>query len=130
LMSQADLISFLLRALICGGYLWSGVAKTIHFQGALREFTFGYKFRYPRLMLIGNVAIVTIGSMIMIVGWVVWISATMLGLFTFVATLMVYQFWKFQGRERMEKLFTFLEHMSLTGAFLLIAWYDYTGRFS
>ena len=123
--SETDVVSLLLRVVICGGYFWSGVAKLLHFEGALREFSFQYKFRFPRPMLVGNIAIVIIGSVMMVIGWKLWISAAALGLFTFVATLLAYQFWKLEGRERMQQMFTFLEHVSLVGAFLLIAWQDY-----
>ncbi len=117
-----------LRTILVGGYLWSGIAKAMHFEGATREFAFKYKFRFPRTMLVINILVVTIGSVMMIAGWAIWLSAGTLGVFTLIATIIGYPFWTLTGRARMEQLFTFLEHVSLVGAFLLLAWLDLQGR--
>jgi uncharacterized membrane protein YphA (DoxX/SURF4 family) len=122
--AKPDFYGPLLRAVICGGYLWSGIAKLMHFNGATREFSGRYKFRFPKTMLIMNIITVIVGSIMVILGWELWLGASALGVFTLVATWIGYPFWRLQGRERMEQMFTFLEHVSLVGAFLLIAWQD------
>jgi len=57
-----------------------------------------------------------------ITGWKAAVAAVVLAVFTMAATVIVYPFWKMTGVERDRNTETFLEHVGLTAAFLILAW--------
>jgi uncharacterized membrane protein YphA (DoxX/SURF4 family) len=57
-----------------------------------------------------------------ITGWMAPAGADALAVFTMVAPVIVYQFWKMTGVERARNTETFLEHVGLAAAFLILAW--------
>ena len=55
-------------------------------------------------------------------GWMGSIGALALAGFTIAATIIAYPFWTMTGIERTRNIETFLEHVALSAAFLLLAW--------
>ena len=62
------------------------------------------------------------GPAMFVTGWMAPAAAVALALFTMAATVVVYPFWKLSGVERARNIETFLEHVGLAAAFLLLAW--------
>jgi transmembrane protein len=50
-----------------------------------------------------------------------WLGAGALGVFTALATVMAHQFWTLDGVERVRELNTFLDHLAIIAAFVLVA---------
>ena len=57
-----------------------------------------------------------------ITGWMAWLGAISLALFTIAATVVAYPFWKMSGIDRARNIETFLEHVGLAAAFILLVW--------
>ena len=117
----------LLTSLMCVGFLWSGVSKSIHFQQAVEENANYYHLPRPRTMAILQIAIVFIGSALVISGWCIWLGAGALAVFVLLASYIGHAFWKKQGRERDIQLFVFLNHFVIACALLFVAWENVRG---
>jgi transmembrane protein len=60
------------------------------------------------------------GSAAIILDRKTWLGAGSLGVFTFLGTLIAHRFWEFGGAARVSELNSFLEHMTICAAFILI----------
>jgi uncharacterized membrane protein YphA (DoxX/SURF4 family) len=109
--------------LLCSAYLQGGIDKLADFNGAVAEMQhFGVSPAAPMAaVVIGG----EIGASLMILaGFYRWLGAGYLAVFTLMATFMANRFWDMAGAERFAAANGFFEHLGLTGAFLLVAWYD------
>jgi uncharacterized membrane protein YphA (DoxX/SURF4 family) len=109
--------------LLCAPYLHSGIEKLLDFAAGIDEMSsYG-------LMPSPPYAAVTIlvqlgGSAMVITGFWRWLGALLLAAFTIAATLIADPFWHAFAAERARLLNTFIEHLGLSGGFLLVAWYN------
>jgi transmembrane protein len=60
------------------------------------------------------------GSTLVILNRQMWLGAGALGVFTLLATLLAHRFWDLTGDARMMQFNTFLEHATISAAFILI----------
>ena len=60
------------------------------------------------------------GSALIILNRQIWLGAGALGVFTVLATLLAHRFWDLSGEARMMQFNTFLEHATISAAFILI----------
>ena len=60
------------------------------------------------------------GSALAILNGMTWLGAGALGIFTVFATFLGHRFWEFGGAERATKLNSFLEHVTISTAFILV----------
>lgn len=111
-----------LRALLCSAYLWSGVTKLFNFSGTAAHFSRRFGLPFPYTATAVTIAVQLIGSAMVITGWMAWLGAISLVLFTIAATVIAYPFWKMSGVERDRNIETFLEHLGLAAAFILLIW--------
>ena len=112
----------LLRILLCSVYLWSGVAKLIDFQGTAAHFSRRFQLPYPRAAVAITILSQLIGSALVITAWMPSVGAIILVAFTMVATTIAYPFWRMSGVDRSRSIETFLEHIGLSAAFLMLIW--------
>ena len=61
------------------------------------------------------------GSLLLILGRLVWLAAGMLSALTAIAMLVANNFWALEGHERLIALNAFFEHLGLIGGFALAA---------
>ncbi len=108
------------RILICSAFLVSGLQKATHFEAAVAE-TQALGLPLPTLATVATITVQLLGSLSVIVGWWSWIGSLALAGFTLAATLIAHAFWAAAPGEQAHQLATFLEHMGLIGAFILIA---------
>ncbi|MEO5932140.1 MAG: DoxX family protein [Duganella sp.] len=109
--------------LLCSAYLQGGIDKLADFGGAVAEMRhFGVSPPAPMAaVVIGG----EIGASLMILaGFYRWLGAGYLAVFTLMATFMANRFWEVTGPARFMAENGFFEHLGLTGAFVLVAWYD------
>ncbi len=111
-----------LRVLLCSVYLWSGVTKLAEFNATARHFANRFKIGAPRTAVAITIVIQLAGSAMFVTGWMSAIAAVLLAGFTMASTFIAYPFWTMTGVERMRSIETFLEHIGLSAAFLLLAW--------
>ena len=85
---------------------------------------FGSRFKLPApRAAVAITIIVQLGGPAMITtAWMAPLGAIALALFTIAATVVAYPFWTLKGIERRRNVETFLEHVGLTAAFLLVVW--------
>jgi uncharacterized membrane protein YphA (DoxX/SURF4 family) len=121
-LSEPSVTGLLLRFLLCSAYVWSGVTKLVAFNATARHFSTRFQLPAPRSAVALTIAVQLIGSAMFVTGWMAPAAAVALALFTMAATVVVYPFWKLSGVERARNIETFLEHVGLAAAFLLLAW--------
>lgn len=109
--------------LLCSAYLQGGINKLTDFGGAVAEMQhFGVSPAAPMAAVVigGEIG----ASLLILAGFYRWLGAGYLAVFTLMATFMANRFWEMAGPERFAAANGFFEHLGLTGAFLLVAWYD------
>lgn len=60
------------------------------------------------------------GSALIIFNRQVWLGAGALGIFTVLATILAHQFWTLTGEARLMQFNTFMEHATISAAFILV----------
>lgn len=110
--------------LLCSAYLQGGLDKAFDFPAALAE------MQHFGLHPAGPFALLTIAgelgaSLLILTGFMRWLGAGYLALFTLAATFIAARFWELTGPARLMSENTFFEHLGLVGAFLLVAWIDF-----
>ena len=108
------------RVLLTLPYWWSGVTKLVDWQGALAEAA-GLGFAMPAAVVAATVAVQLAGSLLVIANRSAWLGAAALAAFTLLATMVAHPFWHFDGALRAVQQNTFLEHVALAAAFVLVA---------
>jgi uncharacterized membrane protein YphA (DoxX/SURF4 family) len=121
-LADPTFAGIVLRALLCSAYIWSGVTKLIDFNATSRHFANRFRIKAPRTAVAATIVVQLAGSAMFILGWRSAIAAMVLAAFTMAATFIAYPFWSMTGVERMRNIETFLEHVGLSAAFLLLAW--------
>jgi uncharacterized membrane protein YphA (DoxX/SURF4 family) len=120
--SEPSAVGLLLRFLLCSAYIWSGVTKLIAFNATVNHFSSRLQLPAPHAAVAVTVGVQLVGSAMFITGWMAAVAAIALALFTMTATVVVYPFWRMTGVERSRNIETFLEHVGLATAFLMLAW--------
>ena len=121
-LAEPTLAGIVLRLLLCSPYLWGGVTKLIDVSGTARHFATRFGIRAPRTAAVATIIVQLTGSAMFISGWMSSVAAVALAGFTMTATCVAYPFWTMKGIERARNIETFLEHVALSAAFLLLAW--------
>jgi transmembrane protein len=121
-LSEPTTTGLLLRLLLCSAYVWSGVTKLIAFHATANHFSTRFQLPAPHAAVALTICVQLTGSAMFITGWMAAAAAVALAVFTMVATVIVYPFWKMTGVERARNTETFLEHVGLAAAFLILAW--------
>jgi uncharacterized membrane protein YphA (DoxX/SURF4 family) len=111
--------------LLCSAYLQGGLDKAFDFPAAVAE------MRHFGLRPAGPMALLTIVgelgcSVLVVAGVKRWFGAAYLALFTLAATFVANRFWEVPTPARLMAENGFFEHLGLVGAFLLVAWIDWT----
>jgi uncharacterized membrane protein YphA (DoxX/SURF4 family) len=115
---------FLLALLaMCAPYLQGAVRKVMDFNGAVDE------VRKIGLSPPAPFALATIltefgGSALILSGYLRWMGALWLAIFTFAATLLARRFWARTMPDRASVENTVFEHIGLIGGLLVVAWCD------
>lgn len=121
-LQEPTITGLVLRFLLCSAYIWSGVTKLMAFDATAKHFATRFRLPAPRAAVVLTICVQLVGSALFISGW--WAAAAAIGLaiFTMAATVIVYPFWTMAGVERARNTETFLEHVGLAAAFLILAW--------
>lgn len=109
------------RILLTLPFWWSGLSKLANLDAAFGEAAhFGLQ---PAWLTVASTILVQVGgSALIIAGRLSWLGAGALGVFTAIATLIAHPFWTVADPvARFHETNTFLEHVSLIGAFVLAA---------
>ncbi len=123
----ASRLRWLCLLLLCAAYLQGGLVKALDFPGAVGEMThFGLQ---PAPLFAVAVIVLELGAAALILtGWVRWLGALALAVFTAAATFIANRYWEATGHERFMLMNAFFEHWGLVGGLLLVAWHDWQER--
>ena len=114
---------------ICCPFLVSAVMKLSHPAEAASEMA-ALGMAQPLVMAMGVASFQLLGTVLAVAGrgrWAV-LGACALAGFTVAATLLVHAFWNFDGPARVAQTNTFVEHVSIFSALLLVAWLHGRGQ--
>jgi uncharacterized membrane protein YphA (DoxX/SURF4 family) len=110
--------------LLVGAYLQGGIVKAADFSAALAEMHhFGLAPAAP--LALATIALELGASALVLTGWMRWLGALLLALFTLAATFVANRFWSAPVTDRFMLENSFFEHLGLVGGFLLVAWIDW-----
>jgi len=129
--TRGGIIRWCCLLLLCSAYLQGGLQKALDFPAAVAEMHhFGLSPAAPLALvtIIGEL----LASILVLSGRMRWAGAVYLAGFTLAANLVANRFWDMSGMARTMAQNGFCEHLGLAGAFLLVAWNDWTrdDRFS
>jgi len=126
-VTTSGIVSRLCLILLCGAYIQGGLDKAFDFPSAIAEmqrFGLAPALPFALLAIVGELG----GSILVVSGYLRWLGAAYLGVFTLVATFIANRFWDLAGPARMMLENGFFEHLGLAGAFFLVAWIDFRAR--
>lgn len=111
---------------LCAAYIQGPLTKIADFPGAIAEMQH-FGLHPAGLFAVTVIAFELAASAMVISGFLRWLGALSLAVFTLVATLIALRFWELApGMERMMATNAFFEHLGLAGAFVLVAIIDIT----
>ncbi len=125
-LAAAPATRFLALLALCAAYIQGPLTKLFDFQGAMAEMEhFGL---HPAPFFAVAVILFELTASAMILsGFLRWVGALSLAVFTLLATFIALRFWEMpSGMERMMATNAFFEHLGLAGAFVLVAALDLT----
>lgn len=114
------MIWILARTALSSAYLIGGVQKLLDFQAAVAEQAH-FGLQPAALWAVLAIVVELGGSLLLILGRLVWLAAGMLSALTAIAMLVANNFWALEGHERFIALNAFFEHLGLIGGFALAA---------
>jgi uncharacterized membrane protein YphA (DoxX/SURF4 family) len=117
---------FIALLALCAAYIQGPLTKLFDFQSAIAEMEhFGL---HPAAFFGVAVIVFELAASAMILsGFLRWLGALALTVFTLLATFVALRFWEMPpGMERMMATNAFFEHLGLVGAFVIVAIADFT----
>jgi putative oxidoreductase len=74
----------------------------------------------PKLMLVGAIVFLVVGSLSVIVGYKSRYGAALLFVFLVLATYFFHDFWTFEGQEQQAQMIQFMKNLSLMGTMVFL----------
>ncbi len=74
----------------------------------------------PKIMLVGAIVFLILGSVSIIVGYKARIGAALLLVFLILATYFFHDFWNFQGAEQQPQVIQFMKNLSMMGTMVFL----------
>jgi transmembrane protein len=112
---------YLARTILTFMFWGSGLSKLIDFPGGVAEMAhFGLQ---PAALF--NVAVIITqlgGSALIILNWHAWIGAGALAVFTLLTIPIAHGFWAMEEPMKTIEFYVVVEHLSIIGAMMLVAW--------
>ncbi|CDM61963.1 MULTISPECIES: DoxX family protein [Rhizobium] len=125
-LAASPVVAFVALLGLCAAYIQGPLAKLFDFQSAIGEMEhFGL---HPAALFAVAVIVFELAASAMILsGFLRWLGALALAVFTLLATFVAVRFWEMpSGMERMMATNAFFEHLGLVGAFVIVAITDLT----
>ena len=117
---DSRLTSLIGRVLLTFMFWSSGIAKVVDWKGGI-----GYMVHFhlnpPAAFNLATLVVQLVGSALVIFGPYAWLGAGMLAVFTVLTIPIAHAFRTMQGPQRMNEMYTAVEHFSIVGALILVA---------
>ena len=108
------------RLLLCTIFFMAAVGNKIPNFDRTAGYMASVGIPAPKLMLIGAIVFLIVGSLSVIVGFKARIGAFLLLTFLVLATYYFHAFWKVEGQAQQEQMIQFMKNLSMMGAMLFI----------
>jgi len=112
--------SLLGRVMLAFIFLMSAVGNKIPQFEATAGYMAAEGVPLPKLMLVGAIAFLILGSLSVIAGFKARLGAALLLVFLVLATYFFHDFWTFEGQERQTQMIQFMKNISLMGAMVFL----------
>jgi transmembrane protein len=115
------------RICITAPFVWAGLMKLLDWQGGVTEMA--HAGLHPAWVFnLAALATELGGSAAVILNRGTWLGAGALGIFTVMATFLAHRFWDLTGEARGMEINTFLEHATISAAFIFVTVCDLQRR--
>jgi transmembrane protein len=112
----------LLARLVLTSMFWlSGIAKLADFNGGVAEMAH-FGLQPPALFNIATAVVQLVGSALIIANRWTWLGAGMLAVFTVLTIPIAHNFWTMEEPMRTVEFYVVMEHITVIGALMVVAW--------
>jgi putative oxidoreductase len=108
------------RSMIALIFLMSAVGNKIPKFNDVAGYMASEGVPLPKLMLVGAIVFLVVGSLSIIVGYKARIGAALLFVFLVLATYFFHDFWTFEGQEQEAQMIQFMKNLSLMGTMVFL----------
>jgi uncharacterized membrane protein YphA (DoxX/SURF4 family) len=125
-LAASPVLTFVALLALCAAYVQGPLTKLFDFQGAIGEMEH-FGLHPATFFAVAVIAFELAASAMILSGFLRWLGALALAVFTLLATFVAVRFWEMPpGMERMMATNAFFEHLGLVGAFFIVAITDLT----
>ncbi len=114
------IVSVIGRVFLSTIFLLSAVGNKIPNFDGVSEFMGKVGIPAPRLMLVGAITFLILGSASVMLGYKARIGASLLLVFLVLATYYFHNFWDLEGQPRQEQMVQFMKNLSMAGAMIFL----------
>jgi transmembrane protein len=112
---------FVARLVLTSMFWLSGIAKLADFNGGVAEMAH-FGLEPPALFNIATAAVQLVGSALIIANRWTWLGAGMLAVFTALTIPLAHNFWTMEEPMRTVEFYVVMEHITVIGALMVVAW--------
>jgi transmembrane protein len=112
---------FVARLVLTSMFWLSGIAKLADFNGGVAEMAH-FGLEPPALFNIATAVVQLVGSALIIANRWTWLGAGMLAVFTALTIPLAHNFWTMEEPMRTVEFYIVLEHITVIGALMVVAW--------
>ena len=124
LLVNSPMVRFTALHALCAAYIQGPLTKLFDFPGAIAEMEH-FGLHPAAFFAVAVIAFELTASAMILSGFLRWLGALALAIFTLLATFIALRFWEMpSGIERMMATNAFFEHLGLAGAFVIVASID------
>lgn len=107
------------RLCVAAPFIGAGILKLVDWQAGVAEMA--HAGLSPAWLF--NLAVLLTelgGSVLVVLNYKLWLGAGALGVFTVLSTFLAHRFWELDGQARVMQFNSFLEHATISAAFILV----------
>ena len=108
------------RLLLCTIFLLAALGNKIPHFNDVASFMASAGVPAPRLLLVGAIVFLIVGSLSVIAGYKARVGAFLLLTFLVLASYYFHPFWKLEGQAQQEQMIHFMKNLSMMGAMLFL----------
>ena len=124
LLVNSPMVRFTALLALCAAYIQGPLTKLFDFPCAIAEMEH-FGLHPAAFFAVAVIAFELTASAMILAGFLRWLGALALAIFTLLATFIALRFWEMPlSMERMMATNAFFEHLGLAGAFVIVAGID------
>ncbi len=115
-----SILTVLGRLMIATIFLMSAAGNKIPQFNSVAGYMASKGVPAPKIMLVGAIVFLILGSVSIIVGYKARLGAALLLVFLIFATYFFHDFWNFQGAEQQPQMIQFMKNLSMMGTMVFL----------